>query len=448
MALTGMPEETPAISPAPALAMLGQVTEEFARVTRETGRQVRADPAELITCRAALAGLTRGGRVSAGGSSFLLPSADGWCAVTLSRPDDWAAAPAIVGALALNRASLDGAGPEDIVTRARARTVLAAAALRVPAEDFAAAAQLIGVPAAALPTSSSRSATAEAPLTRAPLTRAPLTRAGGWPPWRTARIAAPLAGARLAGAVVADLSSMWAGPLCARLLGQAGAEVIKVESLARPDGARSGNREFYDWLHAGHRSVSVDFAAREGRAALTALLEVADVVIEASRPRALEALGLAPGMLPHRPGQVWLSITGYGRAASERVAFGDDAAVAGGLVGWTEGGSSPAPVFCADAIADPLAGVCGALAVALSRAAGGGELIDLSMRDAAAAFAAPDHGPHQVLPNGSVLCPVIHREQAVLPPRRPVPLTGERAAELGADTSAVLAWLARRPATC
>ena len=161
MALTGMPEETPAISPAPALAMLGQVTAELARVTRETGRQVRADPAELITGRAALAGLTRGGRVSAGGSSFLLPSADGWCAVTLSLPDDWAAAPAIAGALGLNRASLDGAsldaagldgtGPEEIVTRARARAVLAAAALSGPAEDFAAAAQLAGVPAAALP---------------------------------------------------------------------------------------------------------------------------------------------------------------------------------------------------------------------------------------------------------------------------------------------------------
>ena len=61
-------------------------------------------------------------------------------------------------------------------------------------------------------------------------------------------------------------------------------------------------------------------------------------MIETSRPRALAALGLAPEMIPHRHGQVWLSITGYGRAAPERVAFGDDAAVAGGLVGWARGG--------------------------------------------------------------------------------------------------------------
>ena len=299
----------------------------------------------------------------------------------------------------------------------------------------AAAAQLLGVPAAALPARA-----------------APLAVAGCWPPWRAARIAAPLSDARLTGAVVADLSSMWAGPLCARLLGLAGATVIKVESTGRPDGARSGDRDFFDWLHGGHRSLAVDFGTREGRTALAALLESADVVIEASRPRALAALRLAPDMIRHRRGQVWLSITGWGRAASERVAFGDDAAVAGGLVGWTGGGSSAEPVFCADAIADPLAGACGALAVALSRAAGGGELLDLSMREVAAAFAAAtaaDHGQHEVLPGGSVTCPRSPVAQPVLPPRRPVSSgSPARAAELGEHTTAVLAWLAGQDAAC
>jgi hypothetical protein len=431
MALTGLPRGMPVASPAPVLAMLDRVARRFARVTGETGTTVRADPAELIAGRAAFAGLTRGGQVSAGGASFLLRSADGWCAVTLSRRDDLAAVPAIVGPL-----GLDVAGLEGIVSVAEARSTLAAAALATPAEDFAAAAQLVGVPAAALPAR----ATSLAVVAR-------------WPPWRAARVAAPLAGARLAGAVVADLSSMWAGPLCARLLGLAGADVVKVESPGRPDGARSGNREFFDWLHGGHRSVAVDFGTREGRAALAALLERADIVIESSRPRALAAVGLAPGMIRHRRGQVWLSITGYGRAAPERVAFGDDAAVAGGLVGWTGGGPSAEPVFCADAVADPLAGVCGALAVALSRAAGGGEQLDLSMREVAAAFAgatAADHGQHEVLPGGSVTCPCSPVAQAVLPPRRPVLPSGSpgRAAELGEHTGAVLAWLTGRDAAC
>jgi crotonobetainyl-CoA:carnitine CoA-transferase CaiB-like acyl-CoA transferase len=479
MALTGMPGGTPVASSAPVLAMLAQVTAEFARVTGESGTAVHADPAELIAGRAALAGFTRGGQVSAGGSSFLLRAVDGWCAITVSRVDDIAAVPAIAGAL-----GLAGAAGDAVETREQARTVLAAAAAVTPAQEFAAAAQLVGVPAAALPASTLATFLASPGLAAGVSLTVPghasLGGAAGWPPWRTTRITAPMAGAALKGAVVADLSSMWAGPLCSRLLGLAGAQVIKVESPARPDGARAGNREFFDWLHAGHRSLGVDFGTREGRTALAALLEVADVVIEASRPRALAAMGLAPDKIAHRPGQVWLSITGYGRSAPERVAFGDDAAVAGGLVGWTAIGgygqegrgagathageqsslgrrayreSSPEPVFCADAIADPLAGACGALAVALSLSAGGGELIDLSMREVAAAFAAAqlDHGPHHVLPGGgAVLCPPSDRTQAVLPPRRPAPPAGAaaHAPELGADTSAVLEWLASRPTAC
>jgi len=439
MALTGHADGAPVTSPAPVLTMLAAVTEQLARATSETGHPVRADPAELITGRAALMGLRRGGQVSAGGSSFLLRSADGWCAISLARPDDLAAVPAILGALGLDQGDLGGAR-----LPANAGSALAAVALGRPAEDLAAAAQLLGVPAAALPPTSRPPAPRPAPEPDMDQS---------WPSWRATRIAPPSPAARLAGAVVADLSSMWAGPLCARLLGLAGADVIKVESPDRPDGARAGDREFYDWLHTGHRSLAADFRTAAGRAALKSLLGVADIVIEASRPRALAALGLAPDMIPHPDGQVWLSITGYGRAAPERVAFGDDAAVAGGLVGWTAG-QAPEPVFCADAIADPLAGVSGALAVARSVADGGGELIDLSMREVAATFAAAaasTHGPHDVCPDGTVTCPLSGRRQAVLPPRRPAPSASpstSHAAYLGADTSAVLAWLAGRAAAC
>lgn len=437
MAITGHPGGAPVASPASALAMLGEVTEQLAQATRISGKQVCADPPELITGRAALMGFTRRGLVSAGGSSFLLRTADGWCAVTLSRRDDLASIPAILGALGQDgakwdAANLDSAGPATDLA-AKARTALAAAALARSAEDLMAAAQLLGVPAAVLPSVVRPGAAPSAP---------------DWPPWRASRIAPPSAGVRLAGAVVVDLSSMWAGPLCARLLGLAGADVIKVESPDRPDGARSGNREFFDWLHAGHRSLAVDFRTGAGRAALAALLDVADVVIEASRPRALAALGLAPDMVLHRDGKVWLSITGYGRAMPDRVAFGDDAAVAGGLVGWTSDRPTPEPVFCADAIADPLTGVCGALAVARSLAAGGGELIDLPMREVAAAFAAApasDHGPHEVQAGRTVACPRLHRAQAVLPPRHPTSPEAH-ATELGADVDTVLAWLTTRQA--
>jgi crotonobetainyl-CoA:carnitine CoA-transferase CaiB-like acyl-CoA transferase len=433
MALTGPADGLPTASPAPAFSMLGAVTEQLARVTRQAGHQVVADPAELIAGRAAFAGLSRRGRVSAGGHSFLLRAADGWCSVTLSRPDDLAAVPAILGVLGADEHVLSegdtGPGAEDIAAAHRA---LAAAAAGQAADEFVAAAQLLGVPASALPA------------------RTPHSKAEGsgleWPPWRRTRIAPPSPGAGLGGAVVADLSSMWAGPLCARLLGLAGAQVIKVESPSRPDGARGGNPGFFDWLHAGHRGIAIDFETRQGRSALAALLERADVVIEASRPRALDALGLSPGTISHRDGQVWLSITGYGQGIPDRVAFGDDAAVAGGLVGLIGEGEAAEPVFCADAIADPLTGLCGALAVAQSRFGGGGEHIDLSMRAVSAAFAkaaGPDHGVHRVLPGGLVVCPRSRQRQRVLPPRHPG--NGGQAAgapSLGADNAAVLSWLA------
>ncbi|MFI6361327.1 CoA transferase [Nocardia sp. NPDC050630] len=249
--------------------------------------------------------------------------------------------------------------------------------------------------------------------------------AGPQCPWRTSRIAEPVVGARLNGAVVVDLSSMWAGPLCAHLLGRAGARVIKVESTRRPDGARRGDPRFFDWLHGGHEQIALDFHAPEGREMLRELVSTADVVIEASRPRALAQLGLAPGNRVHRDGQVWLSSTGYGRAEPMRVAFGDDAAVAGGLVGW----DGAEPVFCGDAIADPLTGICAALAVCCAVLGGGGQLIDLSMRATAAAFAAAPalaHGPHRVRADGAdwiVECPRYGRSQRVLRPRVP-PLGG------------------------
>jgi crotonobetainyl-CoA:carnitine CoA-transferase CaiB-like acyl-CoA transferase len=305
--------------------------------------------------------------------------------------------------------------------------VLATAALARPAAALADGAQLLGVPAAALPPP-------------------PAVAAGAaWPPWQASRIAGTSSSTRLNGALVVDLSSMWAGPLCARLLGLAGARVVKVESPDRPDGARAGNREFFDWLHAGHHSVVLDFRSASGREALTALLAAADVVIEASRPRALEQLGLAPSQVPHRDGQVWLSITGYGRGRPDLVAFGDDAAIAGGLVGWAlnPGGDGDGPVFCADAVADPLTGACGALAVARSLAEGGGQLIDLPMRAVAAGFADADRTVH----DGShvawreeaeaiVRCDMLGRDQIVLPPARPA--SAGRAHEFGADTAAVL----------
>ncbi|WP_053753700.1 CoA transferase [Streptomyces sp. MMG1533] len=395
MALTGEADGPPDLSPAPMLSLIGAVRSALSRLGADIG------PGLLLGGRAGAMNLTRRGRTSAGGASRLLPAADGWLAVTLSRPDDVDLVPAMLG-----RADVSDHW-QDLATAVRA----------APAREFAARIRMLGVPAAALPT-------APSPVSA---------------PWKVTSIAAPH---RTDRPLVVDLSSLWAGPLCAHLLGRAGARVVKVESTRRPDGARSGNRRFYDWLHAGHESVAVDFTSAAGRAALARLVDAADVVIEASRPRALAQLGLAPEHLDHRPGKVWVGITGYGRGRPDRVAFGDDAAVAGGLVGRHEG----RPVFCADAIADPLTGLVAALGALGSLAGGGGRLIDVSMRDVAAAFAGAGPGcpgPHPIRTDAAgpvvVECGRTGRSQPVLPPRAPVP--GGTAAPPGRDTGPLLAEL-------
>lgn len=324
----------------PFVGRLEAVARDF---TRLTGTPV--DVASELFLRAELAGYRPPARTSANGSCHLLRAADGWAAVNLARPDDIAALPALYALL--------GA---DVPETATPVVGLRAAVRDSTADQVASAAQLLGIPAASLGS----------------------VRDG----------ARAVCGARhgelrvreLPGLRVVDLSALWAGPLCARLLGRAGAHVTKVESTTRPDGARRGSPAFYRHLHEGHDSRVVDFAS----GALPAVVAEADVVVEASRPRALRRLGvLAEDFLAARPGRLWISITGYGRD-DDRVAFGDDAAVAGGLAGRDAHGD---PVFLGDAIADPVTGILAAHAAARALAEGGGQLVAVAMANCAAALA-------------------------------------------------------------
>jgi crotonobetainyl-CoA:carnitine CoA-transferase CaiB-like acyl-CoA transferase len=185
--------------------------------------------------------------------------------------------------------------------------------------------------------------------------------------------------------LVVDFSSLWAGPLCARLLAARGARVVKVESRSRPDGARFGPAPFFDRMQAHAQCVAVDFGTDAGRRALHALVARADVVIEASRPRALPQLGIDAARVLEAHTRVWVSITGYGRG-SDRVAFGDDAAAAGGLVA----GDGAGPVFVADAVADPLTGVAAAAAAVECLAHGGRWMVDAPLARVAAHVAGDD----------------------------------------------------------
>jgi hypothetical protein len=329
----------------------------------------------LLGERAAFMGTHRNAPWSVGGAFRVLPAADGWFGLSLSRSTDVDLIPALT---------------EDDVDEPWASV---AAWLRDRSAASAAdRARLLGLPAAVVPA-------APVPPVRRPVV---VTRGG-----RRQAVARPL---------VVDLSALWAGPLCAHLLGLAGARVVKVESPVRPDGARRGEPRFYDLLHAGHESVAIH--PTTDAAALHRLVARADVVLEASRPRALAQWGLDAEREVAR-GAVWISITAGGRADPMRVGFGDDVAAGAGLVAWEDG--TPCPM--GDALADPLTGVAAAAAAVETLADTHGALLDVSMHDVCAAAASvPRSGPTGVTP-------------AAPTSRRPA----GHAAESGQHTAAVLA---------
>lgn len=180
--------------------------------------------------------------------------------------------------------------------------------------------------------------------------------------------------------LIVDLSSLWAGPLASNLLNLTGAKVIKIESPSRPDGARGGHKGFYELLNAGKDCVALNFRDAEDLKKLKTLLNKADIVIEASRPRALQQLGIiAEEYMAQMPGKIWARLTAYGQS-DNRIGYGDDIGVAAGLASIMEQ-THGNPSFAGDAIADPVNGLHLALAIQAKLKQGGGVIIDMSMRD-------------------------------------------------------------------
>lgn len=289
---------------------------------------------DIFTRRAALLGLPPAGETSANGKCRMVRAQDGWLAVNLPRATD----------LDLLPAWLDSDAWDQIESAARttSRNILVDRA------------RLLGLAAA------------------------PVAEALN-PSRLIARMATPNREPRARPRVI-DLSSLWAGPLCGSLLADADAEVIKVESEGRPDGARTGSPEFFARLNGKKHLVSVE--PQRDQNLLRELFATADVVIESARPRVLAQWGFSlPEIFTANPSLTWVSITAYGRTPERAnwVGFGDDVAAAAGLVTENEGH----PEFIGDAIADPLAGLTAAAATFACRAAGGGFLVDANLYGAA-----------------------------------------------------------------
>lgn len=326
---------------------------------------VAADGVGLLAERAAFLGLGPSSTASCGGATRFLRASDGWVALSLARPDDIELLPAwLKGDVSIPGHPFDPR-PDGFRVPAPLWDELDRTVEDWSGSELVERAALLGLACTTPGESLSEHAV-----------RA--DRLGDTP------------GSGVAGAVIVDLSSLWAGPLATDVLSRIGARVIKVESIARPDGARA-TPAFFAALHGRSESVAFDHRTAAGRSMLQQLISRADVVVEASRPRALRQLGIdATTLLTGTSGggpKVWLSITAHGRngPGANRVGYGDDAAVAGGLLGWVGG----EPRFLADAIADPLTGLVAALAVAEHLERGGRWILDVSLAAVARSMSDP-----------------------------------------------------------
>jgi crotonobetainyl-CoA:carnitine CoA-transferase CaiB-like acyl-CoA transferase len=136
--------------------------------------------------------------------------------------------------------------------------------------------------------------------------------------------------APFAGLKVVDLSQGIAGPYCAMLLAQHGAEVIKVEGIGEGDwartlGTRYGSHSAYSIIgNLGKKSIAVDLKSDAGKQVLWRLLKGADVFLEGFRPGAIRRLGFDYDSVANRePRLLYLSISGFGQSGplSERPAM-------------------------------------------------------------------------------------------------------------------------------
>lgn len=328
-----------------------RLSARIARWSAAMGRRVEPAPG-LCALRTRLLGLPAPGRVSANGACRLIRAADGWLAVNLPRGCDRDLVPALLGH------GCPAADPWP---------VLEAALPHRPAAEVVAQAALLGLAVA-------RVGEAGGPPPGGGVLPAGAGRASCLPdrsggacnrPGRAGEVpwigpedpglppASPLPPCpRDRAPRVVDLSALWAGPLCGALLAQAGCEVVKAETLQRPDTTAERSPAFDALLNGGKRRWRMDRDSPQDRARLRALLAGADAVITNARPRALHWL---PAALP--PRCLWIAIRAH--ADPHRIGFGDDCAAAGGLVGWQDG-----PLFLGDAAADPLTGLAAA-AIAL-----------------------------------------------------------------------------------
>ena len=170
---------------------------------------------------------------------------------------------------------------------------------------------------------------------------------------------------------IVDLTRVLSGPFCTMLLGDLGADVIKVESpgggdpIRQQEAGRNGMSWYFATFNRNKRSIVIDLKAEEGREALARLIREADVLVENFRPGVLARLGFSAERLQElRPGLVTCSISGFGANGPyrDRPAFDFIAQAMSGFMS-TNGGAADPPLRSGLPISDLVSGIYAALGI-------------------------------------------------------------------------------------
>ena len=192
--------------------------------------------------------------------------------------------------------------------------------------------------------------------------------------------------------IVVDLTRALAGPYCTMMLGDIGAEIIKVERPGAGDDARSWGAEFTEGFNSyfvsinrNKKSITVDMKTEKGLAIVQELVKKADVVVENFRPGVTQKLKLDyPTLKALNPGLIYCSITGFGSTGPDaaRPAFDLIAQGMGGIMGFT-GEKGRMPVKVGTPIGDIIAGIFGAFGIMRAlwhrECTGKGQLVETSL---------------------------------------------------------------------
>ncbi|WP_436226664.1 CaiB/BaiF CoA transferase family protein [Cupriavidus necator] len=219
-------------------------------------------------------------------------------------------------------------------------------------------------------------------------------------PNMTSTAAFPSAGP-LAGRRVLELCSTVAGPACARMLADYGAEVIKIEPFegdpVRQMGLHEGDISLYAAsILRNKQSIALNLKTEEGRALAQAIAAQCDVVIENYRPGKLEQLGLGYEVLSRdNPGVVLVRISGYGQSGpnSYKPGYGTICEAYGGLR-HLNGEPDQLPPRISVALTDYLTAIYAAFGATMAllerESSGKGQVIDVSLFEAAFSMLEPD----------------------------------------------------------